>query len=192
MTHLPLTRPVALLLALLAGAAPVYAGPIQQNAPPQTGSGTAQSGSTQQPPPATPPEQPVVQLPQSQLDQIKAAVLKETNLQLRSDPLTFRMTIEARIPSVAEMLGNYDLKFGPVPNAPMRHAEYLNMVTPQELYGSGGIRAYELLQGAIVNWLGKALIRKAIDELRDARTEREVQEIRARIERELAALRGGR
>jgi hypothetical protein len=74
----------------------------------------------------------------------------------------------------------------------MRHAEYLNMVTPQELYGSGGIRAYELLQGAIVNWLGKALIRKAIDELRDARTEREVQEIRARIERELAALRGGR
>lgn len=184
MSHLPLMRPVALLLAFVAGVTPVYAGQNQQSTPPpQTGGATT---------PTTAPQQPAVQLPQSQLDQIKAAVLKETNLQLRGDPLTFRMTIEAKIPSVAEMLGNYDLKFGPVANAPMRHSEYLNMVTPQELYGSAGIRAYELLQGAIVNWLGKALINKAIAELREARTEREVQEIRARIERELAALRGGR
>jgi hypothetical protein len=182
MSHLPVMRPVALLLTFVVGVTPVYAGQNQQSTPPpQTGSGTP-----------TAPQQPAVQLPQSQLDQIKAAVLKETNLQLRGDPLTFRMTIEAKIPSVAEMLGNYDLKYGPVPNAPLRHAEYLNMVTPQELYGSAGIRAYELLQGAIVNWLGKALINKAIAELREARTEREVQEIRARIERELAALRGGR
>ena len=89
------------------------------------------------------------------------------------------------------MLGTYDLKNGPVARAPMRHSEYLNMVTPQELYGSGGITALELLQGAVVNALGHWLVRKAMNDLGKAENEREVQEIRERIDRELAALRGG-
>ena len=179
-------RSVALLLALSICVSPLRAAPgqSQQSTPPTTGS-TTQSGKPQQ------PQEPIVQLPQSQLDQIKRAVLADAKLQLRGDPLRFYVTVEERLPSVQEMLGTYDLKNGPVARAPMRHQEYLNMVTPKELYGSGGITAIELLQGAVVNALGHWLVRKAVKEIGEARTEGEVQEIRERIQRELAALRGG-
>jgi hypothetical protein len=186
MSHSPLQRSAALLMAALLCASPLRAArsQSQQSTPPPTG--TTQSGAK----PQTPAE-PAVQLPQSQLDQIKRAVMTDTKLQLRGDPLRFYVTTEARLPSVKEMLGTYDLKNGPVARAPMRHSEYLNMVTPQELYGSGGITALELLQGAIVNALGHWLVRKAMNDLGKADDEREVQEIRERIDRELAALRGG-
>ena len=185
MSPFPLRRSAAILLTALLCVSPVPTSQArgQQATPPPTGGGT-QSGSK-------PQTEPTVQLPQSQLDQIKRAVLTDTRLQLRGDPLRFYVTTEARLPSVQEMLGTYDLKNGPVARAPMRHSEYLNMVTPQELYGSGGITALELLQGAVVNALGHWLVRKAMNDLGKAENEREVQEIRERIDRELAALRGG-
>jgi hypothetical protein len=178
-------RSVALVLALAICASPLRAAPGQgqQSTPPPTGSNT-QSGKPQ-------PTEPIVQLPQSQLDQIKRAVLTDTKLQLRGDPLRFYVTVEERLPSVQEMLGTYDLKYGPVARAPMRYQEYVNMVTPKELYGSGGITAIELLQGAVVNALGHWLVRKAVKEIGEAQSEGEVREIRERIQRELAALRGG-
>jgi prophage DNA circulation protein len=46
-----------------------------------------------------------------------------------------------------------------------------------------------MLQMAVTNWLGQTLIKNAIEEMLKARTERERDEIRARIDRELAALR---
>ena len=64
-----------------------------------------------------------------------------------------------------------------------------SMVTPEELYGSGGIRASELIQWSAVNALGYALIKKAIGGIRNARTDAEIDEIRKRIDRELEALR---
>jgi len=63
------------------------------------------------------------------------------------------------------------------------------MVTPKEMNSSGGITAMETLQFAFTNWLGQSLVKKAIEDLRNAKSEREVQEIRDRIDRELAALR---
>ena len=74
----------------------------------------------------------------------------------------------------------------------MTHNEFLGMVTPREMYSTAGIRPTEMLQSAIVNWLGHALIKKGWKELSEARSEREINEIRARIDRELAALRGGK
>lgn len=186
MSHHPLRRSAAILLTALMCASPLRTSQAQgQGTPPPTGGSTTQSGSKPQ------TTEPTVQLPQSQLDQIKRALLTDTRLQLRGDPLRFYVTTEARLPSVQEMLGTYDLKNGPVARAPMRHSQYLNMVTPQELYGSGGITGLELLQGAIVNALGHWLVRKAMNDLGKAENEREVQEIRERIDRELAALRGG-
>jgi hypothetical protein len=63
------------------------------------------------------------------------------------------------------------------------------MVTPKEMNSSGGITAIETLQFAFTNWLGQSLIKKAIEDLRNARSEHEIQEIRDRIDRELASLR---
>jgi hypothetical protein len=47
------------------------------------------------------------------------------------------------------------------------------------------------LQFALTNIAAQALIRNAIRDIRNAKTEAEVREIRARIDRELQALKGG-
>jgi hypothetical protein len=41
------------------------------------------------------------------------------------------------------------------------------------------------------NIVGQALLKKAIEDLKNAKSEQEIAEIRARIDRELAALRRG-
>jgi hypothetical protein len=63
------------------------------------------------------------------------------------------------------------------------------MVTPKEMNSSVGITAMETLQFAFTNWLGQSLVKKAIEDLRNAKSEHEIQEIRDRIDRELASLR---
>jgi hypothetical protein len=72
----------------------------------------------------------------------------------------------------------------------MTHNEFLAMVTPKELQSSVGITARETLEFALTNWLGQTLIKRAFEDLQKAKTEREIQDIRDRIERELSALRG--
>ena len=71
----------------------------------------------------------------------------------------------------------------------MTHQEFMAMVTPKELYSSGGIRASELLQWSAVNVLGFGLLKKAFNGIRDAKSETEIREIREQIDRELEALR---
>ena len=51
-----------------------------------------------------------------------------------------------------------------------------------------GITATESLQFALTNWLGQALIKKALADIQQAQSEREVDAIRARITQELTAL----
>ena len=65
------------------------------------------------------------------------------------------------------------------------------MVTPRDFYSSAGIKPTEMLQMAVTNWLGQTLIKQAIEDMLRARSERERDEIRARIDRELAALMAG-
>jgi hypothetical protein len=60
------------------------------------------------------------------------------------------------------------------------------------LHSSGGIKPTEILTMALVNWAGKAVITKGLEAISNAKSQREIDEIRARIDRELAALRGGR
>ena len=64
--------------------------------------------------------------------------------------------------------------------------------TPRELYSSGGIKATEVLTMALVNWAGKAVISRGLQAIGNAKSQREIDEIRVQIDRELAALRGGR
>jgi hypothetical protein len=149
----------------------------------------------QTPPPA--PQQ-AAQPPQgaaqttAELERIKAQLNRATVLKLDDNQLRFYVEVVAKQPSIADVIGSYDLMNGPTRRgAPMTHQEFLNMVTPQEFYGSQGIKSIELLQFALTNWLGQQIIKKAIEDIRNATSEREVQEIRARIDRELAALKGG-
>ncbi len=141
-----------------------------------------------QPAPAVPSAAQVT----SDLERVKAQLNRAPGLRLEDDQLRFYVEVVAKQPSIADVIGGYDLMNGPTRRgAAMTHQEFLNMVTPKELYGSGGIKATELLQFAVTNWLGQQVIKRALEDLKNARTEREVQEIRSRIDRELAALKGG-
>lgn len=151
-----------------------------QSSPPQT--------------PPTPPDQPAkpaLKEPEPDLNRIKSALSKAPALKIEENQLRFYLEVRAKFPTIAEIIGDYDLINGPTKGgATMTHQEYLNMVTPKELYSTAGIKPAEMLQFALVNYFGQMAIRKLVEELRNARDEREIREIRARIDRELAALRG--
>jgi hypothetical protein len=160
---------------------PVTAGAQDQTAP------SSPPQSTQ---PSNPP--PTAAQAAADLERVKAQLSRAPVLKLDDNQLRFYVEVIGKQPSIADVIGSYDLINGPTRRgAPMTHQEFLNMVTPQEFYGSQGIKSYELLQFALTNWLGQQIIKKAIEDLRNAKNDREVAEIRARIDRELAALRGG-
>jgi hypothetical protein len=143
---------------------------------------------------STPPQTQSVQTSQD-LDRIKAALARPNTLILTDSQVRFYVEVVEKWPSVEEMFRGVDLINGPTRRgAPMTHAEYLGMVTPKEMHGSAGIKPGELLQFAVTNWFGQMLVRKALEEIRNARDANEIQKIRDRIDRELAALigRGGR
>jgi hypothetical protein len=137
---------------------------------------------------------PPMAVTESQMAQIRRALGQPTVLRLDERQLRFYLEVVGRQPqkfSAAEFFKGYDLINGPTPRGnPMSHREFLDMVNPKELHSTAGITPAEMLQFAMTNWLGQSLLKKALDDVRNARTEKEVQEIRERIDRELAALRG--
>jgi hypothetical protein len=147
-----------------------------------------------QPAPATPSQsQPKTPqpAPSNNLDHIKAALSHPPALNLAGDKMRFYLEVYGRQPQFWSFVGSYDLKNGPVKHSTMTGQEFLDMMRPKELYSSAGITAPELLQFALTNIAAQALIRNAIRDIRNARTDAEVREIRARIDRELQALKGG-
>ena len=175
------TLAVVVALAGLLSAAPAALAQSQAPALP------AQTQS--QPPKAQNPPAPAQ--PTNNLDNIKAALSHPPALNLAGDQMRFYLQIYGRQPQFWSFVGSYDLKNGPVKYGGMTGQEFLNMMRPKELYSSAGITAPELLQFALTNIAAQALIRNAIRDIRNAKTEAEVREIRARIDRELQALKGG-
>jgi hypothetical protein len=165
----------ALLAVTLAVSAARPAGAQTQN-PPVSASQGSQA-------PERPPD----------LDRIREGIKRPKHLTIDDGQLRIYVEVIAKWPRFDEIVKDYDLRNGPTARgAVMTHQEFLQMVTPREMYSSAGIRPTEMLQMALVNWVGKALIKKGLEAIGNARSEREIQEIRARIDRELAALRGGR
>jgi hypothetical protein len=185
MRPMPWPRTLMVSLALSMG----FAGSASGQA---TGSSTASplpSASTAQATtvPADPGQAPEVR---PNLDRIRQAISRDPTIKLEDYRLRFYVEIVAKWPTFQEYVGKSDLRNGPTPYGGMTHQDFLNHVTPRNLYGSAVIKAHELLQFSIVNWLGQSLAKKAIESFRNARDESELRAIRARIEQELAALRG--
>jgi hypothetical protein len=188
------TRPGAWMAALLLAAVTMAALPA-----------AAFAQSTEPPPPpppatSTPPpagtngaaqSATAPQIPPQNLDRIRRGLTREPILKVDDGQIRFYMEILAKLPRIEEIIGKYDLMNGPTRRgAPMTHSEYLQMVTPREMYGNAGIKPAEMLQFALVNWLGQAFVKRVVEDLRNASSEREIQAIRDRIDRELAAIRG--
>ena len=173
----------ALTATLALGAAPLYAQepppppkPAESSAAPQTN--TAQ----QTPAPAL--------LTEEELERIKLG-LSRPEFKIDDSKLRFYVEVIGKFPTWVEIAKGYDLINGPTKRGnPMTHAEYLSLATPRDMISSAGIKPVEVLQFALVNWAGQALIKKAVQEFSRARDERELREIRERIDKELAILTG--
>lgn len=169
-----------IILLLLVGDGGWLSSAWAQTSPPST---PASQTATQAPPPAVPVD----------LNRIKGAL--ETPVKVTIDDGKIRFyaeTVASGGPTFKELSLNFDLRNGPVPGAGMTHQEFLTMVTPKELYGSGGIKPLETLEWGLVNYAGWWAIRRLYKELNEATDERRIKEIRSQIDRELAALRGGK
>ena len=120
------------------------------------------------------------------LARIRRALDADPALRIDDDQLRFYVQILATRPSFAEYAKGYDSLRGPTRGGnPMTHDEFLAMVTPKELQSSVGITARETLEFALTNWLAQTLVRKAFEDLQQARTRQEIEAIRDRIDREL-------
>lgn len=148
---------------------------------------------TTTPPPTPPPTAQAPAVPPN-VDRIRTQVNKPSTLVVDSDgQLRIYVEIIGNWPTFYEYTKGTDFLKGAAPSrGAITHAEMFNPLQPKELYGSGGISATELLQGAIVNWLGHKIISKGLKEISEARNARQIAEIRDRIDRELAALKGGK
>ncbi len=158
--------------------------------------GWLSQASAQTGPPATSPPAIVQEAPPAlpvDLWRIKTALDRPIRVKIDDGKVRFYTeTIAPGGPSFKELSANFNLRFGPVPGAGMTHQEFLGMVTPRELYGSGGIKPLEILEWGLVNHVGWWAIRKLYKELSEATDERRIKSIRDQIDRELAALRGGK
>lgn len=172
--HILVTAALTAVLGVSA-ASPAFA--QTQDPPVSTSTSTSQGSQA--------PERPI------NLDRIREGVNKPPQVIIDDGRMKIYVEVIAKWPRFDELVKGYDLRNGPTARGnPMTHAEFLQMVTPREMYSSAGIRPGEVLQMALVNWVGKALVKKGLEAIANARSEREIQEIRARIDRELAALRG--
>ena len=104
----------------------------------------------------------------------------------------FTLEVIARQATMKDFIGKDEsLKYGAVKGSVMSHQEFLDMVNPKLLNSSAGFTATETLQGALFNWAVQAAVKKGVTALKNARNQSEVNAIRAQIDRELTALRGG-
>jgi hypothetical protein len=179
------------LIAAIAVTATLLTAPASARA--QTPAPSGQPPPVQAEPPAAPlamPAAPPPAVTMADLTRIKRALDASPTIKLDDSQLRYYVKILGKQTDFRDFMNGYDFVNGPTRRGnPMTHSEFLSMVTPKEMNSSGGITAIETLQFAFTNWLGQSLIKKAIEDLRNARSEHEIQEIRDRIDRELASLR---
>jgi hypothetical protein len=150
--------------------------------------GLAAQGQTASQATAAAPQVP--SLNSGDLARIKKALSQPPAIDVTDSQLRFYLDVWAKWPSFTDFLRTYDMT-GPAKNSVMSHQDFLNMVTPKQLYGSGGFSASELLQAALVNVGAQAALKKGFQAIRDARNQQALNAIRAQIDRELNALKGG-
>jgi len=146
------------------------------------------------PPPTTSTPPPDAALPSDlDLSRIRMSVQEPVTPNLFTDGrLRFYVQTEEKVPSFSAFSKGFNLTMGPVPGAGMTHAEFLGLVTPKYLYSSGGISALEQLEWGVVGAAAAWTVKRLYRELSEARTEARRKQIQEQIDRELAALRGGK
>ena len=120
-----------------------------------------------------------VDLPVS-LAKIKEAVSRTPAIRPQETRPVFRVEVIANSPSIVDILGENYL-IGPAPYGGMTHQEFLNMVTPVEFRGFAMYTNSEGMMIAATSFLTQWGLLKAVDKLRDARTERAKEAARKEV-----------
>src|SRR5262249_37546012 len=117
---------------------------------------------------------------------------KRPAVKLDEQQLRFYVLVFGKQVKFSDFIGDYDLLHGPTKGgAAMTHQEFLSMVTPRELnelFGATSSSSFAMFQAALMNAAGQLLIKKGVQQLRNAKNDQEVQEIRQRIDQELSNL----
>jgi hypothetical protein len=124
------------------------------------------------------------------VDKIRTALEKPQPLHINDQYLRFYLEVRPAPVTFMYWVGNFDLMKGAVPGAAVTGRDLAAMMTPREMYSSAGITATDMLQFAATNFAAQTLIRRAAEEIRNAKDQKQVSEIRARIDRQLSALMG--
>ena len=104
------------------------------------------------------------------LSKIKEAVSRAPAIRTDTTRPVFRVEVIAKKLSIIDILGK-DYLIGPVPYGGMTHQEFLNMVTPVEYRGYSMFSNTEGMMVAATSVAMQWALLKAVDKLRDARTE---------------------
>jgi hypothetical protein len=120
-----------------------------------------------------------VQLPVS-VSKIQKAISRPPAIKTETGRTVFRVEVFARKPTVADILGPDYLK-GPAPYGGMTHQEFLNMVTPVEYRGYSMFTNKEGMTIAATSLILQWTLMKAIDKLKDARSDRAKEAARKEV-----------
>ena len=131
-----------------------------------------------------------IDLPVS-LERIQEAISRPPAIKPSTNRPVFRVEVFARKPTIEDILGPDYLR-GPVPNSGMTHQEFLNMVTPDEFRGMAMFTNKEAMTIAATSLALKWALMKAVDQLKDARTERAKEAARQEVIEAMNALEAAR
>ena len=127
--------------------------------------------------------------PQENLQRIREAVNREPAIRIENGQLKIYVEVIGHWPTFAEATKGYDFINGPTGfGSPMSHQEFLGMVTPKDMYGTAGIRPAEIITMAAVNVVGQWAIVKALSKIASYRKDKQLRDIQAQIDAELAAI----
>jgi hypothetical protein len=105
------------------------------------------------------------------LDRIQEAVSRPSAIKTSAARPVFRIEVFAKKPTIEDILGTDYLR-GPVPATGMSHQEFLSMVTPDEFRGMAMFSNKEAMTIAATSLALQWALMKAVDKVKEARTER--------------------
>lgn len=141
-------------------------------------------------PETTQPDAGAIQLPVS-LERIQEAVSRPPAIRTGGERPVFRVEVIERRPTIEDILGPDYLR-GPAPASSMSHQEFLNMVTPQEFRGMAMFTNKEAITIAATSLALQWALSKAVDKLKDARTERAKEAARREVLEAMNAIEAAR
>jgi len=137
------------------------------------------------------PQPPAAELPVS-LERMREGLARKHSLDLdMSHAPVFSITIEGRLPSFADFVGEEALYRGPAPTTSLTHREFLALVSPPQTQSFGAFDGSELVQVVATQMLfslGTNMVLKAIDSIKEGRRAAERERARREVQAVVDAL----